>query len=159
MRGDAVDKKRMELSLSCTAEHPFYIVNRFSFIPAREITIGDEFSLKDGSKAKVTQIEVSCAKPHQKFVTYNLKVENFHTYFIGKVGVWVHNVSDFRVQQIYSEWIRAIELENDLNIEIAIRVWKGIEDEFLSKSSFQQLGKALENVIESLYPDMSIDFL
>ena len=35
------------------------------------------------------------AKPEHLYTTtvYNLEVEDFHTYYVGKAGVWVHNKS------------------------------------------------------------------
>ena len=38
-------------------------------------------------------VEVMAMEPQELPVTvYNLEIEKFHTYFVGKDGVWVHNL-------------------------------------------------------------------
>lgn len=69
-----------------TEEHPFY-VNGVGWIPAKDLRPGYRvFSATQGS------IEISSGKLSERSSTvYNFEVEDFHTYFVGEVGLWVHN--------------------------------------------------------------------
>ncbi|WP_428717436.1 hypothetical protein [Undibacterium curvum] len=31
--------------------------------------------------------------PYLKLPVYNLEVDDFHTYYVGKIGIWVHNTN------------------------------------------------------------------
>ena len=58
------------------------------WVEAKDLRIGDEAILQDGRLTQIQSIEqahVSSTK------VYNLEVEDFHTYFVGEDGVWVHN--------------------------------------------------------------------
>ena len=79
-------------TLSGTGEHPFYVVNRQAFVPAKELIQGDTLSLADGRTALVAEIAIEDAAAGKPFTTYNLEIADDHTYFVGKAGVWVHNV-------------------------------------------------------------------
>lgn len=60
----------------------------------RELRIGDALVLNDGvSTAYVTDIQVQRGPPAgaDRFTTYNFEVGEWHTYFVGRTGVWVHN--------------------------------------------------------------------
>ena len=83
----------IEAELVGTGEHPFYVVNRFSFIPAARLEVGDVLRLADGNQAEVSGIDIEEAVDGEAFTTYNFEVADFHTYFVGDVGVWVHNAS------------------------------------------------------------------
>jgi hypothetical protein len=78
-------------SLTGTAEHPFYVVGRREFVPAGELTAGDVLLLACGGTAHVTDVQIERGPPRGVFTTYNLDVADFHTYFVGGAGVWVHN--------------------------------------------------------------------
>jgi hypothetical protein len=81
-------------SLVCTAEHPFHVSNRADpgFVEAGQLQMGDQLRLADGGAAVVRGIEVQRATG-APFTTYNFEVADFHTYFAGASGVWVHNYS------------------------------------------------------------------
>ncbi len=49
--------------------------------------MGDALVDKDGAALSVAAIRERA----EAAVTYNLEVDDFHTYFVGKSGVWVHN--------------------------------------------------------------------
>jgi len=90
-----------------TGEHPFYSVSREDFVPAAELVIGEELALASGGTAFVTDIQVQRGPPTRPFTTFNLEVEEFHTYFAGEHGVWVHNAgSDCeRFASLLIKWI------------------------------------------------------
>jgi hypothetical protein len=81
-------------TLSGTGEHPFYVVNRSVFVPAKELQQGDILSLSDGRTALLAEVAIENAKPGETFTTYNFEVADHHTYFVGKSGVWVHNAGN-----------------------------------------------------------------
>jgi hypothetical protein len=78
-------------TITGTGEHPFYVIDRGAFVPAKELVQGDQLTLADGRTALVAEIGVEDAKSGESFTTYNFEVEGDHTYFVGKTGVWVHN--------------------------------------------------------------------
>ena len=85
---------RADETISGTGSHPWYVLTpgRVGFVPARELQAGDILSLRDGTRAWVTDKTREVAPPGQTFTTYNFAVADHHTYFAGQGGVWVHNV-------------------------------------------------------------------
>ncbi len=87
----------------CTGEHPFYVAKLQAFVPARELAVGDALLRAGqlGSTAHVTDIEVQRGPPAigeerhgwdgLGYQAFNLEVAGFHTYFVGRTGIWVHN--------------------------------------------------------------------
>jgi len=69
-----------------TAEHPFHIVGE-GWKPAGELRPGDEIFTSSGGWMRVTG---STWQAHTQTV-YNFEVADFHTYFVGDGGAWVHN--------------------------------------------------------------------
>jgi len=76
-----------------TGEHPFFVTNRSGFVRADELAVGDTLRLADGGPAEVTSLNIEEAVDGGPFTTYNFEVADFHTYFVGEAGVWVHNAS------------------------------------------------------------------
>jgi hypothetical protein len=61
---------------------------------ASEIGPGDSLELIDGDLAIIGSVGVAaCAEKTGDIETYNLEVDEFHTYFVGIQGVWTHNRS------------------------------------------------------------------
>jgi len=98
--------------VSTTREHPFWVKDQ-GWIEAAQLQSGQELEICDleglgedcdhwrklgpyrevilkenGWTAKVVNVELT---PNTTFAVYNLEVEEFHTYFVDHVGVWVHN--------------------------------------------------------------------
>lgn len=69
-------------TLVTTQEHPFYVEGK-GFVPAGSLCIGNSIVTRAGPPLVV------------KSVTWNRRVEDDHTYFVGKTngGTWVHNVN------------------------------------------------------------------
>lgn len=94
---DSSDEEHQSTSMGgtlvCTPQHPFYLVNReqLGFVEAGSLRTGDQLQLIDGSIATVNRLEAEQAAPSNRFTTYNFEVADFHTYFAGESGVWVHN--------------------------------------------------------------------
>ena len=78
-------------SIKTTAEHPFYVPAQGKFVAAGELQIGEQLVGHDG---KLVQIE-SIGSTGEVTTVYNLRVADFHTYFVGGglwgFDVWVHN--------------------------------------------------------------------
>jgi len=75
-------------TLGTTGEHPFYVEAR-GFVPAHRLEPGDRIVATDD---EVLTIASSTWRATTDRV-FNLEVEDFHTYFVGESGAWVHNNS------------------------------------------------------------------
>jgi hypothetical protein len=79
--------------IGTTAEHPFW-VRGIGWLPAGELTAGMELSSHDGQWVPVEKV-----RDTGEFETvYNLRVADFHTYFVGERNwgwsAWAHNTYD-----------------------------------------------------------------
>jgi hypothetical protein len=54
---------------------------------------GDSLTFSSGGQGQVLSLASERAPPGETFTTYNFEVADFHTYFAGEGGVWVHNFS------------------------------------------------------------------
>jgi RHS repeat-associated protein len=73
-----------------TGEHPFFVYDR-GWTPAAELRIGELLCSHDGKWVAVEGLGDS----GQEEVVYNLRVQDYHTYFVGSeewgFSVWAHN--------------------------------------------------------------------
>ncbi|MFY7700479.1 MAG: polymorphic toxin-type HINT domain-containing protein, partial [Burkholderiaceae bacterium] len=80
-------------SIKTTAEHPFYVPAQGKFVAAGELQVGEQLVGHDG---KLVEIE-SIGSTGEVTTVYNLRVADFHTYFVGGglwgFDVWVHNAA------------------------------------------------------------------
>jgi hypothetical protein len=88
--------------LTTTAAHPFYVQGENAFVAAGDLKLGDDFLLASGIAAELVDIEVEQAADGDSFTTYNFEVSDFHTYFVGADGVWVHNSGDWFCDKVYN---------------------------------------------------------
>ena len=72
-----------------TYDHPYY-VNKKGFVSAELLWIGAELVDKDGKVFQVEQIYRETLEKSSKKV-YNFKVDDYHTYFVGRTMILVHN--------------------------------------------------------------------
>ncbi|MCZ1006405.1 polymorphic toxin-type HINT domain-containing protein [Streptomyces lydicus] len=75
--------------LTATYEHPFWSPSQHRWLPANELTPGTTLLSNDGST-----VRVQANRPFDKHArTYNLTVEDLHTYYVmaGQTSVLVHN--------------------------------------------------------------------
>ena len=70
-----------------TGSHSFWAKDR-GWVAAKELQAGDEVYTLSGGWLRVSS---GTWTGHTKTV-YNLEVGQFHTYFVGDDGVWVHNI-------------------------------------------------------------------
>lgn len=96
-------------TLSGTAEHPFWDQEAGEWVRMGDLQAGTRLHLlnREGSSAAQTPAYVLAnqrqnAPPGETFTTYNFEVEDFHTYFVGEAGVWVHNESQSPCDEVFS---------------------------------------------------------
>ena len=73
-----------------TVDHPFYVNSR-GFVKAGELAIGDELLDPNKNILLVENFDVELTEEPVK--VYNFQVEDYHTYYVGENGVWVHNAN------------------------------------------------------------------
>ena len=73
-----------------TVDHPFYVKNQ-GFIKAGELIVGDELLDVNGNVLLVENFDVELTE--KPVTVYNFQVDEFHTYHVGEIGVWVHNAN------------------------------------------------------------------
>lgn len=73
-----------------TFDHPFYVRGR-GFVNACELWVGAQLIDVNNTILIVENTRLELAKNSVK--VYNFQVEDFHTYFVGECGAWVHNAN------------------------------------------------------------------
>ncbi|MNN00153.1 hypothetical protein D3C81_1127370 [compost metagenome] len=53
----------------------------------KDLKVGDLLVQSDGNTLKIDSIELE----HKHVTVYNMTVDEFHTYFVSDLGIWVHN--------------------------------------------------------------------
>ncbi|MCD4744587.1 MAG: cadherin-like domain-containing protein, partial [Desulfobacteraceae bacterium] len=80
------DVNEKTITIGTTVDHPFWVKGK-GWIPAIDLKPGDKTTT---IKNRLETI-IDSKKGLSKKTVYNLEVENFHTYFVGKSGYLVHN--------------------------------------------------------------------
>ena len=75
-------------TISATPTHPFY-VDKLGWTLARSLRAGDVLVLSNGELVTVEWVQHEILENPIK--VYNFEVEDFHTYFVGENGIFVHN--------------------------------------------------------------------
>jgi len=75
--------------VTTTPGHPFATSERGGFTLAGKLPAGATLELSHNGHASLTRETEQAGS----FPTFNFEVEGWHTYFVGKTGVWVHNDS------------------------------------------------------------------
>ena len=73
-----------------TFDHPFYVRER-GFVNACELWVGAQLLDVNNNILVVGNTRLELAKNPVK--VYNFQVEDYHTYYVGENGVWVHNAN------------------------------------------------------------------
>ncbi|MFM8581360.1 MAG: polymorphic toxin-type HINT domain-containing protein, partial [Planctomycetaceae bacterium] len=87
-------------TLGTTGNHPFFEATARRFVPARELRPGSRLVTVTGDAAEVEAVELHTAPAGESFTTYNIEVEEDHTYHVGELGTWVHNESTERCLEL-----------------------------------------------------------
>ena len=75
-------------TISATPTHPFY-VDKLGWTLARSLRAGDILVLSNGELVTVEWVQHEILESPIK--VYNFEVQDFHTYFVGENGIFVHN--------------------------------------------------------------------
>jgi hypothetical protein len=81
--------------ITTTPSHPFATQADGAFVPAAELTVGETVVQSGGSFAQLK----TESEQRGTFATYNFEVEKYHTYFVGKSKVWVHNACSAKLNR------------------------------------------------------------
>ena len=74
--------------IESTFNHPFWVDGQgWTFV--KDLKVGDLLVQSDGNTLKIESIELK----HEPATVYNMTVDEFHTYFVSDLGIWVHNSS------------------------------------------------------------------
>ena len=74
--------------ITTTPEHPFYVVKN-GWVKASYLRAGDILLLQSGEYVVVELIQHEILEA--PVTVYNFEVEDFHTYYVGNIGILVHN--------------------------------------------------------------------
>lgn len=132
-----------ESELVCTGSHPFYVIGRGGFVPAEELRAGYELLLADGRTGEVVGVATEKALDATPFTTYNFEVEDFHTYFVGEKGVWVHNACSANGQLLIS--LHKAKLEQK-----GLSLAKGLEEIIAEGKPLSRNAEGMSELVESV---------
>ncbi|NTX65880.1 VCBS repeat-containing protein [Myxococcus sp. CA051A] len=82
-------------ALGVTAEHPFWVQGR-GWTQAQMLAPGDALQTVAGNPIRVHSLQ-SLPGPE---TVYNFEVEHAHTYFVGELSTWVHNISSIAASRV-----------------------------------------------------------
>ncbi|MBP2000771.1 RHS repeat-associated protein [Paenibacillus shirakamiensis] len=75
-------------TIESTFNHPFWVYGKgWTFV--KDLKPGDLLVQSDGNTLKIDSIELL----HKHVTVYNMTVDEFHTYFVSDLGIWVHNTN------------------------------------------------------------------
>ncbi|HEY6094215.1 MAG TPA: polymorphic toxin-type HINT domain-containing protein [Gallionellaceae bacterium] len=78
-----------------TANHPIYCEDRGGWVPLSEIDAGDAVENYGFGNLLVYRVY----HEQERARVYNFEVEEFHTYYVGENGVWVHNACEVEINK------------------------------------------------------------
>ena len=80
-----------------TPSHRFFSLDRGDYVPAEELRPGERLRARRGQAAAVESLRLN---PEPERV-YNLEIEGEHNYFVGELGVLVHNACAVKTENGY----------------------------------------------------------
>ncbi|WP_189185197.1 Hint domain-containing protein [Streptomyces albiflavescens] len=80
-----VDLEFPDETVTCTPNHRFYLED---WTPAHELRPGDFLVNSEGKRTELLGV----SQRFMKTTAHNLRVQRSHTYFVGRTGLWVHNL-------------------------------------------------------------------
>ncbi|GGO00246.1 hypothetical protein GCM10010969_21220 [Saccharibacillus kuerlensis] len=75
--------------IESTYNHPFWVEGK-GWTYVKDLKVGDELTQADGTKLEIEQIELDKRSAR----VYNMTVDEFHTYFVSDLAIWVHNTNN-----------------------------------------------------------------
>ncbi|TGL65928.1 polymorphic toxin-type HINT domain-containing protein [Leptospira sarikeiensis] len=104
---------------------------------AKDLQSGDITLTVNGETLEIESVLVE----DRSETVYNFEVEDFHTYFVSEVGVWVHNDDNYEKYSNTRAVHDEIESKLDVRNHVADTVTGGIVDAILGTT--KEIGKAL----------------
>lgn len=92
--------------IDCTLAHQFWAPSTNEWIPARDITVGFVLQNSAAERKIVTAIEYV----DQTLATFNLEVEDAHTYYVSSLDILVHNGNPFPNSVFNDQTLRNTEI-------------------------------------------------
>ncbi|WP_020616238.1 polymorphic toxin-type HINT domain-containing protein [Paenibacillus daejeonensis] len=103
-RDDIIILSVGEKIIETTDNHPFWVEDK-GWIYADELKVGDNLQKADGSNLTIEKIEF--VKLDEPVTVYNFTVDDYHTYYVTDLGIWVHNTK--------CPWMTVVEEKNVTN--------------------------------------------
>ncbi|WP_239613520.1 polymorphic toxin-type HINT domain-containing protein [Cohnella mopanensis] len=75
-------------TIEATFNHPFW-VNGKGWVVVKDLIVGDSLVQSNGNTLKIDNITIV----NENVTVYNMTVDEFHTYFVSDLNIWVHNTS------------------------------------------------------------------
>jgi hypothetical protein len=88
-------------TVEATPDHPVWVAQK-GWKAAAQVQVGDELWSRAGESIIVKAIEIR----HGQFTVHNFEVEDWHTYFVGKIQALVHN----ECVQIFGALVRGFRM-------------------------------------------------
>lgn len=142
-------------SLGTTSEHPFW-VEGVGWLPASDLKAGDQVVTATGIDLVVKRVIATGTFK----TTYNFEVKDYHTYFVGEAGVWVHNSCE-NVESINDAKYAQSRLNHNTQVGEVHRKRKsqihGAHNEESFKESIEMLGGEIigPGTTNSQYPGLT----
>ncbi|MBN8447354.1 MAG: hypothetical protein J0M22_17960 [Gammaproteobacteria bacterium] len=114
-------------TITATDEHPIY-VQGLGWTPTKSLEPGCVIELIDGSVGVLVENNRHVALE----TVFNFEVAEFHTYFVGAVGVWVHNSSVMN----FSDWRK-----EELPVKQRVEMYRDAKDTKTISSEYGIAGR------------------
>jgi hypothetical protein len=105
-------------------KHPFFVDGK-GFVAARFLKAGEKILSSSGNFAKVSTFSYSVTQPLH---AYNLEVDQDHTFFVGKLRLWVHNVGDCGKSTVSSEAGKPTGIPDSVHTQISKKSGKALQN-------------------------------
>ena len=92
------ERETPDATIESTVGHPYWVEERAAFAPAADLEPGDTLRLASGRMVAITSVTT---RSGVRVPVYNFAVADFHTYFAGPGGVWVHNTCDALCEKVF----------------------------------------------------------
>ncbi|WDM24342.1 Hint domain-containing protein [Paenibacillus polymyxa] len=76
--------------IETTDNHPFWVEGK-GWVLAADLKVGNKLQQSNGNTLTVDKINI--VRHDEKVKVYNFTVDDFHTYFVSDLGIWVHNIN------------------------------------------------------------------
>lgn len=83
--------------IETTDNHPFWVEDR-GWVFADELRVGDKLQKADRSTLTIDKVEFVLLD--EPVMVYNFTVEDYHTYYVTDLGIWVHNTNCFDTKSV-----------------------------------------------------------